>query len=124
MAPSSVEMMVAGTVIQSELKKLRFIPSHVPATQAVTATSVIAALPTATPHDPQGVGHKDNGESRQHHDRSGGAFAYLSALEHQVVDVDCREGGRYARSAASQRSDKVEGLDRELDLDDRDRNED
>ncbi len=33
MAPRSVEMTVAGIVIQSELKKLRFMPSQVPLTQ-------------------------------------------------------------------------------------------
>ncbi len=33
MAPRTVEMIVAGTVIHSELKKLRFMPSQVPLTQ-------------------------------------------------------------------------------------------
>ena len=33
MAPSSVEMIVAGMVMSSELKKLRWMPSQVPATQ-------------------------------------------------------------------------------------------
>ena len=33
MAPRTVEMMVAGIVIHSELKKFRLMPSHVPAMQ-------------------------------------------------------------------------------------------
>src|SRR5262249_52850062 len=108
----------------TRFQKCRRLATAASASNAVTATSAIAALRTAAPHDPQGIGHKDNGESRQHHHRGGGAFAYLAALEHQVVDVDRRKGGRYAWPTTRQRDDKVEGLDCELDLDDGDRNED
>ena len=79
---------------------------------------------TRAPSRPERVGHQHDRERQQHHDRGGRADSNSTPLEHEIVDVDRRKGRRDAGSASGECDDKVEGLDRELQENDGDRDKD